>query len=489
MSRYSHLGQLFVAGEWRDGADGQTAPTTNPYTDETLLDVAQATESDVDDAYTAAAAAQEEWAGWLPTERQAVLAKAVEVMGDRHDEIIEWLVTESGSTHVKASAELGNAVGITTEAATFPLRMEGSLFPGTVAGKENRVYRVPVGVVGVISPWNFPFHLSMRSVAPALGAGNAVVLKPASNTPVTGGTLLGAIFEEAGVPPGLVGVVPGKGSEIGDAFVAHPAPRVISFTGSTPVGRGIAELAGKHLKRVELELGGNNLFVVLDDADLDQAARAAAFGKFLHQGQICIAINRIAVAASVHDAFVERFLDVVRQLQAGDPRDEATFVGPIIDDDQLESVLDVLQRTVDAGATVALGGEPEGRVVPPTVLTGVAQDMPAAEEEIFGPVAPVLSFETDDEALAIANATDYGLSGAVFTADIERGVAFARRVRTGMIHVNDMSVNDEPHVAFGGRGASGLGRFGGQWALDAFSTVQWVSVQHTPRDYPLPGVE
>jgi aldehyde dehydrogenase (NAD+) len=486
MSRYESLDRLFIGGAWRT-AD-TTAPTTNPFDDAKLLDVAQATSDDVDAAYQAAEAAQAQWIERPPQQRQQILMKAAQIMDERREEIVDWLVKEAGSSKTKAALELDNAIGITQESAGFPLRMEGSLFPSLIPGKENRVYRVPVGVVGVISPWNFPFHLSMRSVAPALGAGNGVVLKPASNTPVTGGTLLGAIFEEAGVPDGLLNVVPGSGSDIGDAIVEHPIPRVISFTGSTPVGRGIAEKAGKALKRVELELGGNNVCVVFDDADLDQAAKAAAFGKFLHQGQICIAINRIVVQASVADAFTERFLNEVRALKAGDPSGDGVLVGPIIDDDPFESVTDILERTKEAGATVALGGGSDGRVIEPTVLTGVTQDMPAAEEEIFGPVAPVLTFADDDEALRIANATEYGLSGSVFTGDTERGLRFARRVRTGMIHVNDMSVNDEPHVAFGGRGASGLGRFGGAWALDAFTTTQWVSIQHAPRDYPLHGL-
>jgi aldehyde dehydrogenase (NAD+) len=477
------LGHLYIGGAWRDAASGGTATATNPFTGDVLLDVAQATEDDVDAAYRAAEAAQAEWMDQLPTERQRVLAKAAEVMEQRRGEIAEWLVKEAGSTKVKAGFEIDNAIGITREAATFPLRLEGTLHPSIIPGKENRVYRQPVGVVGVISPWNFPFHLSMRSVAPALGAGNGVVLKPASNTPVTGGTLLASIFEEAGLPGGLLNVVPGKGSEIGDAVVTHPVPRVISFTGSTGVGKGIAEQAGKHLKRVELELGGNNVMLVLDDADIEQAAAAAAFGKFLHQGQICIALNRIAVQASVADAFTKAFLDKVRGLQAGDPSDPDTFVGPIIDDDQLESILNILERTKEAGATVALGGGHEGRVIQPTVLTGVTQDMPAADEEIFGPLAPILTFETDEEALEIANATDYGLSGSVFTGSSERGLRLARQVKTGMIHVNDMSVNDEPHVAFGGMRGSGLGRFGGEWALEAFTTVQWVSIQHEPREY------
>jgi aldehyde dehydrogenase (NAD+) len=487
MKPYSTLGQLFVAGQWRDASTGDTAPTTNPFDDTKLLDVAQASEQDVDAAYQAAEKAQEEWIAMPPQKRAEVITRAATLMEDRRGEIQKWLVEEAGSSQLKAKLELNNAIGITKEAASFPLRMEGALLPSTIPGKENRVYRVPVGVVGVISPWNFPFHLSMRSVAPALGAGNGVVLKPASNTPVIGGTIIGAIFEEAGVPKGLINVVPGSGSEIGDAVVTHPVPRVISFTGSTKVGKGIAEKAGKHLKQVDLELGGNNVFVVLDDADLDQAAKAAAFGKFLHQGQICIAINRIAVDRSVSEAFTQKFLAQVRQLQAGDPSEGDVLVGPIIDDDQLESVLDVLERTKQAGATVALGGGHDDRVVEPTVLTGVTQEMPAADEEIFGPVAPILTFDGDDEALQIANATDYGLSGAVFTGDAERGLRFARKVKTGMIHVNDMSVNDEPHVAFGGRGASGIGRYGGHWVLDAFTTTQWVSVQHEPRTYPFPG--
>ncbi len=487
MKRYDTLDRLYIGGDWRPASTGDTAATVNPFTDETIFEVAQASEADVDAAYRASEAAQAEWIERPPQERQAILARAAEVMGERREEIVDWLVKESGSTVVKAGLELDNAIGITQEAASFPLRMEGALFPSTIPGKENRIYRVPVGVVGVISPWNFPFHLSMRSVAPALGAGNGVVLKPASNTPVTGGTLLAAIFEEAGLPGGLFNVVPGSGSEIGDAVVAHPVPRVISFTGSTPVGRGIAELAGQHLKQVELELGGNNVMLVLDDADLDQAARAAAFGKFLHQGQICIALNRIVVQDSVADAFTERFLSVVKELQAGDPSDGGTLVGPIIDDSQVESVMEILEDTKKAGATVALGGGRDGRVIEPTVLTGVTQDMPAASQEIFGPVAPILTFGTDDDAVEIANATDYGLSGSVFTGDTERGLRLARRVRTGMIHVNDMSVNDEPHVAFGGMGASGIGRFGGRWVLDAFTTSQWVSIQHQPREYPLNG--
>lgn len=485
MDRYSGLENNFIAGTWRAGSADETVDVTDPFSGETLLTFTSASDDDIDEACRAAREAQRAWMEQPPQERQEVLMKAAELIDARREEITDWLIREAGSTKIKAGIEIDNAIGVTQEGASFPKRMAGSTLPSIIPGKENRVYRRPVGVVGVISPWNFPFHLALRSVAPALGAGNGVVIKPATETPVSGGTLIAKIFEEAGLPGGLLNVVLGGGESVGGALVEHKIPQVLSFTGSTPVGREIAEQAGKALKNVELELGGNNALVVFADADLDQAAKAAAFGKFAHQGQICIAVNRIVVEESVHDDFLDRFLKVVKDLKVGDPKEEGTLVGPIINQDQLDTVLDILERTKKAGAEVAYEGPRDGLVMGPVVLKGVTQDMPAAEEEIFGPVAPILTFKDEDEALAIVDATDYGLSGAVFTADAERGVRFARRVESGMVHVNDMPVNDEPHVAFGGEGASGLGRFGGQWALEAFTRVQWVSVQHEPRDYPL----
>ena len=304
----------------------------------------------------------------------------------------------------------------------------GEILPATIPGKENRVYREPVGVVGVISPWNFPLQLTNRSLSPALACGNGVVVKPASDTPVTGGLLLAKIYEEAGLPEGLFSVVIGSGSDIGDAFVEHPVPQVISFTGSTEVGTHIGELCGRHVKKASLELGGNGPFVVLDDADLDRAADAAINGKFLHQGQICMAINRIIVDESVHDAFLERFTERVRGLKVGDPSESDTAIGPIINDSQLQDIQQKVEDTVSAGAKQETGGEAEGRVIPPTVLSGVSMDMRAAGEELFGPVAPIISASGEEEALRIANDTDLGLSSAVFTSDTERGVRFARRV-------------------------------------------------------------
>src|SRR5690606_21604239 len=296
-NRFSGFDRQPIAGEWRAGRAKGSLTDRNPYTGETLIEIPHADERELDEAHLGAQKAQKAWAEMLPAERSAVMRKAAGVMEKRHDEIVDWLITESGSTRIKAELEWSAVHAVMLEASFAPYRVEGQILPSDVPGKECRVYRQPVGVVGVISPWNWPLQLSNRSVAPALAVGNAVALKPASDTPVTGGLLLAKIYEEAGLPPGVLSVVIGSGSEIGDAFVRHPASRVISFTGSTPVGRGIARKAAEApvMKRVELELGGNSPLVVLEDADLERAVDAAVFGKFLHQGQICMITNRLIV--------------------------------------------------------------------------------------------------------------------------------------------------------------------------------------------------
>lgn len=478
--------QQFIAGTWREGGSQKTLTLTNPYTQGSLGSIRQASVTDLDEAYRAAAAAQQDWAATTPAVRQGVLFRAAEIIDARRQEIIDWLVAESGSTVLKANVEVAAARAITVEAASYPYRVHGRILESNVPGKENRVYRGPLGVVGVISPWNFPLHLSQRSVAPALALGNAVVLKPASDTAITGGLIIAKIFEEAGLPAGVLNVVVGSGSEIGDAFVEHPVPALISFTGSTPVGQNVGRIAagGKHLKHVALELGGNSPFVVLADADLDQAVRAAAMGKFLHQGQICMAVNRIIVEDAVYDDFLRRFTDHVRTIKVGDPADPATVVGPVINRSQREGLLEKIRTAKAEGARVVLEGEVDGQVVPPHIFADVTPDMEIAREEIFGPLVGIQRVADEAQALAAANNTEFGLASAVFTGDLERGVAFAQGVKAGMTHVNDIPVNDEAHVSFGGEGNSGLGRFNGEWAIDEFTTDHWISVQHTPRQYP-----
>ena len=485
-ARYSGFERQFIAGHWRAGRGKGRLADRNPYSKEPLVEIPHADQQDLDDAHRAAQRTQKAWSETLPADRSAVMRKAAQVMEARHDEIVDWLIKEAGSTRIKAELEWAAVRAVMLEASFVPYRMEGRILASDVRGKECRVYRQPVGVVGVISPWNWPLQLSNRSVAPALAVGNSVVLKPASDTPVTGGLLLGKILEEAGLPPGVLNVVIGAGSDIGDAFVCHPASRVISFTGSTPVGRGIARLAAEApvMKRVELELGGNSPFVVLDDADLDQAVEAAVFGKFLHQGQICMITNRFIVDRKLYETFVERFTERTRALKVGDPGDPETMIGPIINEKQLNGLRERITEARKSGARQTLGGEPQGQVLPPHVFADVRNDMLLAREELFGPVAPIIPAANEDEALAFANQTTFGLSSCVFGGDIERATRFAKRLEAGMAHVNDQPVNDLANNPFGGEKNSGIGRFGGDWAVDAFTTDKWVTVQHVPRQFP-----
>ncbi|WP_037184003.1 aldehyde dehydrogenase family protein [Rhodococcus sp. UNC23MFCrub1.1] len=486
MTTYDGFDTLPIAGQWRVGRDGRTADDVNPYSGDVLTTLPLADAADVDAAFTAASIAQRDWESTLPTERADVFHRAARIMEERKDEIVDWLVAEVGAIRPRAEWEWLAVRAVMLESASYPTRSAGRILPAAlIDGKENRVYRRPLGVVTVISPWNFPMQLSARSVAPALALGNAVVLKPASDTPVTGGLLLARILEDAGLPAGLLSVVVGKSSEIGDAVTSHPLTRLVSFTGSTPVGSGIA--ASAPLTRMSLELGGNGPLVVLEDADVEAAVNAAVFGSFFHQGQVCMATNRVIAVDGVHDEVVDRLTERVRSLRTGDPADPDTQIGPIINDAQVESILDRISRAESDGAEIRVRGErsgPAGRVLGPHLVLGT-NGVATAAEEVFGPVATVIRADGEDDAVRIANDTEYGLSSAVFSRDVERAVRVATRLDAGMTHVNDTTINDEPNTAFGGEKNSGIGRFGGEWAIDEFTTDHWISVQHTPRQYAI----
>nr|WP_106779526.1 aldehyde dehydrogenase family protein [Lysinibacillus timonensis] len=481
---YTQWNKQFIGGQWRDGKSSTVYTAVNPFNGDALAEIKLASVEDIDEAYKAAESAQKEWEAINVYDRAAIMEKAVDLLMERKGEILKILVEENGASHTKAEIEINAAMGIMKEAATFPLRMHGHLMPSVIPGKENRIYQKPAGVVGIISPFNFPFHLTMRSVAPALGAGNGVVLKPDVQTMISGGLFLGKLFEDAGIPKGLFNVTVCKSSEVGDSFVEHPIPRIISFTGSTPVGRHIGELCGKHLKRVALELGGNNAMVVLKDADIDRATSSAAFGKFLNSGQICMSLNRIIVERPIYEQFLKSFVEKASQIKYGDPRNEDVIVGPLINNKQVVRIQKLIDDSIAMGAQYALQGKVEGNVFGPTILSNVTNDMPIAQEEIFGPVVGVIAVDSEEEAIHVANDSEYGLSGAVHAGSIEHGVKVAQQIVTGMIHVNDQGVNDEPIVAFGGEKASGLGRYGGEWALHEFTTTKWISVQTEPREYP-----
>ncbi|MGW7527556.1 aldehyde dehydrogenase family protein [Streptomyces sp. NPDC054783] len=483
-SYFSDLAQQYIDGEWRPGSGSWDVIDFNPYDDEKLASITVATVDEVDQAYRAAARAQKKWAVTNPYARRAVFERVLRLIEDREQEIADLITAELGGTRVKAGFELHLAKEFLRESIHLALRPEGKILPSPADGKENRVYRVPVGVVGVISPFNFPFLLSIKSVAPALALGNAVVLKPHQNTPIAGGTLIAKLFEDAGLPGGLLNVVVTDIAEIGDAFIEHPVPKVISFTGSDKVGRHVATVCAANFKRSVLELGGNSALVVLDDADIDYAVDAAVFSRFVHQGQVCMAANRVLVDASVAEQFTEKFVAKVKSLKVGDPRDPQTVIGPVINSQQANAISGAVEQAIAEGATALVHGTTSGNLVEPSVLTDVPADSALLQQEVFGPVAFLIPFDGEEEALRIVNDTPYGLSGAVHTGDIERGVAFAKQIDTGMFHVNDGTVHDEPIVPFGGEKHSGIGRLNGETTMEAFTTVKWISVQHGRSGFP-----
>jgi aldehyde dehydrogenase (NAD+) len=481
-----NFGALYIGGVWRSGRAHTTLKVHDPFNDALLVEIAEANLADVDETFINAVLAQRGWAETLPTLRADVMRRAAAIMEMRHEEIVRWLIQESGSTRIKAEIEWATVRAIVLESSTLPSRLQGRILSGDFPGKENRIYRQPVGVVSVISPWNWPLHLSARSVVPALALGNAVVTKPANETPVTGGLLLAKIFEEAGLPPGVLSIIVGPSDKIGDAFVQHPASRVVSFTGSTAVGRHIGQMAitGPKIKKTMLELGGNGPLVILDDADLDLAAHLAVVSKFFHQGQICIITNRIIVLDAIYDEFLARFVERVRALKVGDPNDADTVVGPIINHTQLNKLLAMMEGANAEGAHHVLGGSPQGLVMPPQIFDRVTSSMALARNEIFGPIAPIIRAKDEAEALGIANDSEYGLSSAVVTRDLDRGAQFAKQIEAGMTHINDVSAIDMPTMPFGGEKNSGLGRFGTEGIIDAFTTEHWISLQHTPPIFP-----
>ncbi|UHQ98794.1 aldehyde dehydrogenase family protein (plasmid) [Natrinema zhouii] len=481
---------LYIGGEWIDG-DGDTIPITDPSTREVFSEVPAASESDVDDAYEAAAAAQAEWRDQPPAARQEVIQQFIEALHEYEEEIIELLTHEAGGTAGYGHTSHHLAADQAGEAATLPRRMKGEHAPSNIPGKEHLVKREPKGVVTVISPWNFPLNLSARAVLPAIAAGNAVVLKPATNTPISGGLLFATLFEETDLPDGVLNVVTGRGSEIGDRVAGHPESDVVAFTGSTEVGRRVAATAAENLATPAMELGGNNAHVVTADADLERAVDGAVFGSFIHQGQVCISINRHVVHDAIYDDYVTHLVDRAESLVAGSAHDEV-HLGPVIDESQRDQMLEYVEETIDAGATLETGcgivdldGVEDSLVVEPTVLSDVTNDMAAACNEHFGPIAPVIPFSDIDEAIEIANDTEFGLSGSVHAGDLEIARSIADRMETGMVHIGDQPINDEAHVPFSGTGASGMGGYNTEEFLREVTETKWISIQREPREYPL----
>ena len=475
-------GRIYSGG-WTEGS-GEPFDVVSPSTGETLGRSGLATEADVHKAAAMAADAQRDWAALPYLERAAVLRRAGDLWHANAEEITGWLMREAGAIGPFGGFQVMTSAEECYEAAALASAPYGELLRSALP-RLSMARRVPVGVVGVISPFNVPTILGIRAVAPALALGNAVLLKPDPRTAVSGGALFAALFEEAGLPPGVLHVLPGA-ADVGEALVTEPLVRVVSFTGSTRAGRAVATLAGQHLKRVHLELGGNSALLVLDDVDPDQASSVGAWGSFAHQGQVCMTAGRHLVQSGVADAYVEALSARATRLPVGDPLTGHVALGPVIDAGQRDRIHDMVTRSVDAGARLASGGTYEGLFYRPTVLADVPVTAPAYSEEVFGPVAPVIRFSTVEQAAQLAADSEYGLSLGILTGNIDRGLALAELVPTGIVHINDQTVNDEAVIPFGGVGDSGTGfRSGGPEAnLDAFTEAQWVTIRGDLPDYP-----
>jgi benzaldehyde dehydrogenase (NAD) len=475
--------ESLLSGEW-NAATGEPLPVVEPATGNQLGETTLGTERDVSAAAQKAAAVKREWAHAPYEERAAVLRRAGDLFAEHAADIEGWLMREGGSVGPKAQLETHIAQQECYEAASLPSHPLGQIL-ATGKPRLSLARRLPAGVVAVISPFNFPLILSIRSVAPALALGSAVILKPDPRTAVGGGLVLARIFAEAGLPDGVLQVLPG-GAQTGGALIAAPEVRVISFTGSTAAGREVGEAAGRLLKRAHLELGGNSALIVLEDADLEPALSAAAFGSFIHQGQVCMTTGRHIVHASLAEQYVEGLAAKAAHLPVGDPTSGTVALGPVIDERQRDRIHEFVTSSRDAGATIAAGGTYDGLFYSPTVVTDVSSDTPVWAQEVFGPVAPIARFSSFEEAAQLANDTEYGLSLGILTRDVMKGMALADRIRSGIVHINDQTVDDEAVAPFGGVSASGTGsRFGGADAnIEAFTETQWLTVQGEIAPYP-----
>ena len=465
----------------------ETFQDLDPFTGDVVAEVPAGGADEAREAIEAAAAAFPAWAESLPADRQRIFLKAADVLEGRRDEVVDLLARETGCTFGFGMFQMGFTPNLLRQAANAGYQATGEVIPSDVPGTFSMGIRQPVGVVGAISPWNAALILSLRAITAPIAYGNTVVLKPSEWSPISGGLLWGEVFAEAGFPPGVLNIVthgPGEAGPIGEELVEHPAVRRINFTGSTDTGRKIAEAAGRNLKRVLLELGGYNPLVVLEDADLDYAVDAAAFGTFLHQGQICMSARKIVVERPIADAFVERLVEKTKGLKAGDPKEHDTIIGPLINKHAVATVKARVDDAVSKGAKVLVGGDADGPNYQATLLADVPEDSEFARVETFGPVAAIEVVDGPDEAVARANNTQYGLAAGIITSDPDKGFSLAQQIQSGIVHVNDQPIGDEPQMPFGGVKDSGFGRFGGRAAMDEFTELRWITVQSGTHPFP-----
>ena len=475
---------MYINGQWVTPAG--TFDDINPSDGSVWAKARDGGMSEARSAIDAAQAAFPAWSTLMFQERAEYMLKIADIIKRRQTDYAIANQGEAGGWFGKGMFEAGYAVEVFRAAAAMCYQSVGEILPSE-HGKLSTAQRVPMGVISVISPWNMPCILTARGFAFPMAAGNTIVLKPSEDTPFCGGLFFAEVLEEAGVPAGVFNVVTSsrdRVAEMGDELVENPLIKGISFTGSTPVGRAIAAKAGAHLKKCCVELGGKDSLIVLDDADMERATSSASFGGFMHQGQICMSVEKVLVHESIYHDFLAQLKARVAKLKMGDTGDKSNVIGPLINDRQVERVASQIEDAVAKGAKVEIGGGVSGRFVQPTILTNVDTSMKVWQDETFGPVVVVVPFSTDDEAIALNNDTEYGLSSGIITRNEARALAMSKRLETGMCHVNCSSVNDEPHVPFGGSKASGVGRHGGRWSMETFTETRWITLDRGRRPYP-----
>lgn len=474
---------LYIDGKWVPASDGAIADDFNPATGALYARVAQAGRADALRAVEAAYRARETWGRTIVSERAAILLRAADVLAGKVDEIREVLIEESGSTFGKAMFEVFYCIDLLRSAAGDARHVFGETLPHSMQGQVGMTVRQPLGVIAGIAPFNAPFLLAMKKVVLALAAGNCFVLKPSEETPVTG-LKIAEVFHEAKLPSGVLNVVPGPAKEVGDVLLTDPRVRMITFTGSTKVGKLIAVEAAKNLKKFTLEMGGKNPLIVLRDADVDYAVRAGCFGIYFHQGQVCMANSRIIVEAPVFEEFCEKFAARAKTYKVGDPHDPQTVIGPLIRRTQCTFIDEHVQDAAAKGAKVLTGGTYQDNFYQPTVIAGVTSQMRIYSEESFGPITSIIKVDGAEEALRVANDTSYGLAAGVITNDLQKAMDLALRLESGMVHINDTTVSDEPHVPFGGIKNSGFGREGGNYSMEEMTELKWITIQLGQRQFP-----
>jgi acyl-CoA reductase-like NAD-dependent aldehyde dehydrogenase len=483
---------LLIGGKSVPASSGNVADDISPWDGETYARVAAGTPEDISRAADAAEAAFPSWSTLGAFERREIFLKAADIMAERREDAIAALARETGASRVFSEFNVAFCIQVLREAAAAITRPMGELLATSIPGAYSMAQRIPLGVVGAISPWNAPLVLGMRSIAIPLAVGNTVVMKPSEDAPITCGLLLAEVLTEAGLPPGALNVVTNDIADAGDvvaALIGDPRVRMVNFTGSTNVGRIIGVQAAQQLKPAVLELGGKNPLLILEDADPDLAVDAAVFGAFMNSGQICMSTDRIIIHESLVEAFIPRYVERVNALTVGDPSDPATIVGPLINTRGAQRVSKLVKDAVTKGANLLTGDGtiegPNGTLIRPVVLTDVTRDMDIFASEIFGPATVIHPVDSTDAAVDLANDTEYGLTGGVITRDLSAALDVVSRVRSGIIHINDQGIGDEPMAPFGGVKSSGYGKFGGTAGIESFTEQRWVTIQHSARPiYP-----